>query len=127
MPICSQFLIPNPSSNPLLITGTGLLYSKVLVPLLSCSNGLILGLFYSVYFSIQLLEDYMPLIKILQWLSIAIRINPKVLGMVFSRPHELYPLPISTTTSQDNLGKEVITSTMLLWAHTVACMCQPYI
>lgn len=63
----------------------------------------------------------MPLIKILQWLSIAIRINPKILSMAFSTPHELYPLPTSPTTSQDNLGKEVITSTMLLWAHTVCC------
>lgn len=63
----------------------------------------------------------MPRIKFLQWLSIAIRINPEVLSVAFSRPHELYPLPTSPTTSQDNLGKEVITSTMLLWAHMVGC------
>ena len=56
-------------------------------------------------FPTQPLEDYMPLVKMLQWLSIAIRINLQVLNVAFSRTHELYNQPTSPATSQDNLER----------------------
>lgn len=56
----------------------------------------------------------MPLVKLLQWLSVAIRINLQVLSVAFSSSHELYNQPTSAATSQDNLGKELLKSTVSL-------------
>lgn len=59
----------------------------------------------------------------LQWLSIAIRINLQVLNVAFSRTHELYNQPTSPATSQDNLEKELLKSTVFLWTQdTAGCL-----
>lgn len=111
VPIGSQSPFPTPA--PICFWSLAYFRVKVLIPL----QGLLQWLqnwplLLLSIFPTQPLEDHMPLVKMLQWLSVAIRINLQVLSVAFSSSHELYNQPTSAATSQDNLGKELLKSTV---------------
>lgn len=69
------------------------------------SSGLLTALYFrSVYFSLDCCRILRPWLKSFSGFPLKLELTP----MSFSKHHELYPLPSSSTPSQDSLGKKLI-------------------